>query len=56
MTVSDAIIQGLTGWGLQVIFGLPADGVNGLMEALRSATVFRATPRLHVADDGQRAS
>ncbi|HJT86703.1 MAG TPA: thiamine pyrophosphate-dependent enzyme [Bryobacteraceae bacterium] len=37
MTVSDAIIQGLTDWGVEVIFGLPGDGINGFMEGLRNA-------------------
>ena len=32
---SDVIIEGLEAWGVEVVFGLPGDGINGLMEALR---------------------
>src|SRR5918912_1440112 len=34
-TVSDVILDRLIGWGVDTIFGLPGDGINGLMEALR---------------------
>lgn len=37
MTVSDAIVEGLIDWGVEVIFGLPGDGINGFVEALRKA-------------------
>lgn len=36
-TVSDAIVQRLIDWGVDTIFGLPGDGINGFMEALRQA-------------------
>jgi pyruvate dehydrogenase (quinone) len=32
---SDVLIDALCDWGVEVIFGLPGDGINGLMEALR---------------------
>ncbi|WP_029010570.1 thiamine pyrophosphate-binding protein [Azospirillum halopraeferens] len=32
---SDAIIDTLVHWGVDTIFGIPGDGVNGLIEALR---------------------
>ncbi|HVM45809.1 MAG TPA: thiamine pyrophosphate-dependent enzyme [Candidatus Thermoplasmatota archaeon] len=32
---SDVIIEGLESWGVDTVFGLPGDGINGLMEALR---------------------
>ena len=32
---SDALVERLIDWGVEVIFGLPGDGINGLMEALR---------------------
>ncbi|MGE3541246.1 MAG: thiamine pyrophosphate-dependent enzyme [Candidatus Tectimicrobiota bacterium] len=35
-TVADLMIERLIGWGVQVIFGLPGDGINGLFEALRT--------------------
>jgi pyruvate dehydrogenase (quinone) len=34
-TVGDVIIQTLLNWGVNVIFGLPGDGISGLVEALR---------------------
>ena len=35
-TASDALIERLIEWGVDVIFGLPGDGINGVMEALRT--------------------
>src|SRR6266851_5114210 len=32
---SDILIDKLYDWGIEVIFGLPGDGINGIMEALR---------------------
>src|SRR5215475_10021516 len=32
---SDVLIDTLHAWGVNVVFGLPGDGINGLMEALR---------------------
>ncbi|HEY3782185.1 MAG TPA: thiamine pyrophosphate-dependent enzyme [Fimbriimonadaceae bacterium] len=32
---SDVLIEGLISWGVDVVFGLPGDGINGPMEALR---------------------
>ena len=34
-TTSDLILDRLTDWGVDTIFGLPGDGINGFMEALR---------------------
>jgi pyruvate dehydrogenase (quinone) len=34
-TTSDLILERLTDWGVDTIFGLPGDGINGFMEALR---------------------
>ena len=34
-TAADVMIDALCDWGVEVIFGLPGDGINGLMEALR---------------------
>lgn len=34
-TASDQLIERLIDWGVDTIFGLPGDGINGLMEALR---------------------
>jgi pyruvate dehydrogenase (quinone) len=32
---SEVIIDVLLDWGVEVVFGMPGDGINGLMEALR---------------------
>jgi glyoxylate carboligase len=32
---ADVLIETLENWGVQVVFGLPGDGINGIMEALR---------------------
>jgi pyruvate dehydrogenase (quinone)/pyruvate oxidase len=36
MTASDVLIESLMDWGVDTIFGLPGDGINGIMEALRT--------------------
>jgi pyruvate dehydrogenase (quinone) len=36
-TVSDFIIERLSKWGINQIYGYPGDGINGLMAALRKA-------------------
>src|SRR5262245_24196304 len=35
MTASDILIDAIHDWGVDVVFGLPGDGINGIMEALR---------------------
>jgi thiamine pyrophosphate-dependent acetolactate synthase large subunit-like protein len=32
---SDVLIDCLMAWGVDTIFGLPGDGINGVMEAIR---------------------
>ena len=34
-TAADVLIDALEDWGVSVIFGLPGDGINGIMESLR---------------------
>jgi pyruvate dehydrogenase (quinone) len=34
-TASDVLLETLLDWEVQVIFGLPGDGINGIMEAVR---------------------
>ena len=34
-TTADILVDSLVHWGVEVIFGLPGDGINGVMEALR---------------------
>ena len=36
MTAADVLIETLMDWGVDVIFGFPGDGINGLMESLRT--------------------
>src|SRR6059036_3561259 len=35
MTAAEVLIDRLIDWGVEVIFGLPGDGINGIMESLR---------------------
>jgi pyruvate dehydrogenase (quinone) len=35
-TAADALVDRLIDWKIEVIFGLPGDGINGIMEALRT--------------------
>jgi pyruvate dehydrogenase (quinone) len=35
-TGGEALIDALIDWGVDVVFGLPGDGINGIMEALRT--------------------
>src|SRR5437667_6311528 len=35
-TTSDVLVERLIDWGVHVVFGLPGDGINGIMEALRT--------------------
>ncbi len=34
-TGGDVLIETIMDWGVEVVFGLPGDGINGIMEALR---------------------
>jgi pyruvate dehydrogenase (quinone) len=34
-TAADLFVERLADWGVEVVFGMPGDGINGLMEALR---------------------
>ncbi|KJS32518.1 MAG: pyruvate oxidase [Desulfatitalea sp. BRH_c12] len=34
-TAADIMIDTLIDWGVEVVFGIPGDGINGIMEALR---------------------
>ncbi len=35
-TASDILIERLIDWGVDTVFGLPGDGINGIMESLRT--------------------
>ena len=34
-TAADVLIDTIADWGVEVVFGMPGDGINGIMEALR---------------------
>jgi pyruvate dehydrogenase (quinone) len=34
-TAADRLVACLLEWGVDTVFGLPGDGINGIMEALR---------------------
>src|SRR5438552_12276612 len=34
-TAADVLVETIHEWGVEVVFGLPGDGINGIMEALR---------------------
>src|SRR5207244_264204 len=34
-TGGDILVETLLDWGVEMVFGLPGDGINGIMEALR---------------------
>jgi pyruvate dehydrogenase (quinone) len=36
MTAADALVEILIDWGVDTIFGIPGDGINGIMESLRT--------------------
>jgi pyruvate dehydrogenase (quinone)/pyruvate oxidase len=36
MTASDVLVEKLIDWGVEFVFGIPGDGINGIMEALRT--------------------
>ena len=35
-TAADILIESIIDWGVDTVFGLPGDGINGIMEALRT--------------------
>lgn len=34
-TAADVLVDTLINWGVDIVFGLPGDGINGIMESLR---------------------
>ncbi|MGB8507493.1 MAG: thiamine pyrophosphate-dependent enzyme [Pyrinomonadaceae bacterium] len=34
-TAAEVLVEGIINWGVDTVFGLPGDGINGIMEALR---------------------
>ena len=35
-TAADVLVERIIDWGVDLVFGLPGDGINGIMEALRT--------------------
>src|SRR5437764_10009843 len=35
-TAADILVKNIIDWGVDTVFGLPGDGINGIMEALRT--------------------
>src|SRR4051794_16875010 len=35
-TAADILVESLINWGVDIVFGLPGDGINGIMESLRT--------------------
>ena len=35
MTAADVLVETLIDWGVDTVFGIPGDGINGIIEALR---------------------
>ncbi len=35
MTAADVLVETLQEWGVEVVFGIPGDGINGIIESLR---------------------
>ena len=40
LTAADALIETHQDWGVEVVFGLPGDGINGIMEACASGATI----------------
>jgi len=36
VNASDVLVESLIDWGVEMVFGLPGDGINGVMESLRT--------------------
>jgi pyruvate dehydrogenase (quinone) len=36
LTASDVLVETLLDWGVDSVFGIPGDGINGIIEALRT--------------------
>ena len=44
-TVADVLFERLTAWGVDTIFGLPGDGINGFMEACGHSRIGSVSSR-----------
>lgn len=40
-TAADILIETIMDWGVEVIFGLPGDGINGIIEDLHFSEVIK---------------
>jgi Thiamine pyrophosphate enzyme, N-terminal TPP binding domain len=48
LTAADVLIETIQDWGVEVVFGLPVDGINGVMEALMACGYAKFTGKLGV--------
>lgn len=42
-TAADAMVERLIEWGVDTVFGLPGDSINGFMQACRTALAARGS-------------
>jgi thiamine pyrophosphate-dependent acetolactate synthase large subunit-like protein len=42
---AELLVDALLGWGVDTIFGMPGDGINGIMEAIRERKESCASSR-----------
>src|SRR5918993_3413616 len=35
-TAADILVESILDWGVDTVFGIPGDGINGIMESLRT--------------------
>ncbi len=51
MNASDVLIETMQAWGVDTVFRLPGDGINGIMETLRKKKAkVRFKPAAHSAE------
>jgi thiamine pyrophosphate-dependent acetolactate synthase large subunit-like protein len=48
LTAADVLIETIQDWGVEVVFGLPVDVINGVMEALMACGCAKFTGKLGV--------
>jgi thiamine pyrophosphate-dependent acetolactate synthase large subunit-like protein len=42
-TAADVLVDSLIDWGVNAVFGMPGDGINGLIEAFRLNSLSSST-------------
>jgi hypothetical protein len=54
-TAADVLIEVLADWGVEVVFGLPGDGINGIMD-FSSSDMLGLVENCSRTKDGQQPS